>query len=143
MPYADREQYLAYQRARYRSRPEEYKAAAVRNAAKRPAHIQASYVSAIVANKRSKQKITGAELRSLPQDCCAYCGGPPEQIDHCTPLARGGTNTLDNIVYACAYCNLHKADRTVLEFVFNLPRLGPPRIARLHRGPNATKSPNV
>lgn len=45
---------------------------------------------------------------------CAYCGrGEPEgvrlHIDHIVPVARGGRNDLDNLVTACADCNLGKS----------------------------------
>ena len=48
---------------------------------------------------------------------CAYCG----QIailhaDHRTPLARGGSNAIDNILPACAPCNLRKSRMTEPEF---------------------------
>src|SRR5438067_896375 len=33
---------------------------------------------------------------------CAYCGvSAPLQVDHRTPLARGGTNAIENILPAC------------------------------------------
>jgi len=45
---------------------------------------------------------------------CAYCGGkPPEvvlHIDHITPVSKGGTNDLANLITSCRDCNLGKAD---------------------------------
>ncbi len=48
---------------------------------------------------------------------CAYCGerGPLE-ADHRTPLSRGGTNTIDNILPACRMCNARKHRLTEAEF---------------------------
>jgi 5-methylcytosine-specific restriction endonuclease McrA len=48
---------------------------------------------------------------------CAYCGaiGALEQ-DHCVPLARGGTNWIDNILPACRVCNARKHLQTEAEF---------------------------
>ena len=45
---------------------------------------------------------------------CAYCGrGEPESvklhIDHIVPVARGGRTELENLVTACATCNLGKS----------------------------------
>lgn len=42
---------------------------------------------------------------------CAYCGGTPRRNqtltrDHLEPVSNGGTTTQDNIVPACASCNL-------------------------------------
>ena len=43
---------------------------------------------------------------------CAYCGAPAEHLDHVVPICQGGTNNLDNLVAACANCNLSKGGRT-------------------------------
>lgn len=45
---------------------------------------------------------------------CAYCGrGEPEgvklHIDHIVPVARGGRTELENLVTACATCNIGKS----------------------------------
>lgn len=45
---------------------------------------------------------------------CAYCGrgkadGVLLHIDHLVPVARGGRSELDNLVTACASCNLGKS----------------------------------
>ncbi len=37
-------------------------------------------------------------------------------IDHWMPLSRGGSNGADNIVLACAHCNLSKRDKLPSEF---------------------------
>jgi len=48
---------------------------------------------------------------------CAYCGVlAPLDADHRTPLSRGGSNSIDNILPACRPCNLRKHDRTEAEF---------------------------
>ncbi|GEL48064.1 HNH endonuclease [Cellulomonas hominis] len=46
---------------------------------------------------------------------CAYCGGPPETIDHVHPKSRGGASSWLNQVAACRPCNGAKADRTPQE----------------------------
>ncbi len=61
---------------------------------------------------------------------CAYCGSRGEGLtpDHVIPLARGGQNTLSNIVPACGRCNLKKGARTPEEagmsFVVTLSVVG-------------------
>jgi len=44
---------------------------------------------------------------------CVYCGveihGEPH-CDHVTPLSKGGTNDIDNLVTACPPCNLSKSN---------------------------------
>lgn len=41
---------------------------------------------------------------------CAYCGKKQKRLtqDHITPLSRGGTHTIDNVVPACQSCNSRK-----------------------------------
>ncbi|MFQ6115156.1 MAG: HNH endonuclease [bacterium] len=46
---------------------------------------------------------------------CAYCHSPGQFLaaglekDHIIPLSKGGTNSLENICYACHKCNQFKA----------------------------------
>ena len=48
---------------------------------------------------------------------CAYCGSSgPLQADHRTPLARGGSNSIENILPACGTCNARKHVLTEEEF---------------------------
>jgi len=67
----------------------------------------------------------GAPLNDLSEDQwawlldayghrCAYCGAPGVALspDHVVPLARGGSNTLSNVVPACRECNSRKQART-------------------------------
>lgn len=47
---------------------------------------------------------------------CGYCGiseidaGGELTVDHYHPVARGGDDSDDNLVYACVRCNLYKSD---------------------------------
>ena len=63
---------------------------------------------------------TAREWRALVarhQGRCAYCGGSgPLTVDHRIPIARGGTNAIDNILPACARCNARKHVLTDVEF---------------------------
>ena len=52
---------------------------------------------------------------------CQYCGsGDDLTFDHLTPRSRGGRTTWDNIVTACARCNLAKGGRTPKEAAMHL-----------------------
>ncbi len=73
--------------------------------------------------RRLRRRAPGAQLSIhdvrallLSEPSCAYCGGAADHAEHCTPLARGGSGELDNLVMACADCNLKKGCQTVLEF---------------------------
>ncbi|MDE3194242.1 MAG: HNH endonuclease [Chloroflexota bacterium] len=48
---------------------------------------------------------------------CAYCDMPARLVpDHGTPLARGGSNRVENIFPACPRCNNEKYTMTVDEY---------------------------
>lgn len=55
-------------------------------------------------------------LRELYGYRCAYCGlseveaGGELTVDHFVPQAHGGTDTPENLVYACHACNTSKGD---------------------------------
>ena len=50
---------------------------------------------------------------------CQYCGEKAPNIilhiDHITPVSKGGTNDLLNLITSCAGCNLGKSDRTLAD----------------------------
>jgi len=58
------------------------------------------------------------ELRAAVRDraacCCEYCRIPDRlqigrfEIDHITPVSKGGPTTSDNLAYACPHCNDRK-----------------------------------
>lgn len=43
---------------------------------------------------------------------CAYCGAQAEHVDHIIPRCQGGSDDEDNLVAACARCNISKSGRT-------------------------------
>jgi 5-methylcytosine-specific restriction endonuclease McrA len=48
---------------------------------------------------------------------CGYCGRDgPLQVDHRVPIARGGSNSIENLIPACARCNQRKHLLTEAEF---------------------------
>lgn len=69
---------------------------------------------------RGLPSFTAGEWRELTvryRGRCAYCGeNGPLHADHRVPLARGGASTIDNILPACARCNLRKHKMTEEEF---------------------------
>lgn len=46
---------------------------------------------------------------------CAYCGKKATTLDHVIPASKGGQNTWENLVAACAKCNNYKADKLLSE----------------------------
>lgn len=47
---------------------------------------------------------------------CVYCGQSWKHQDHFIPLSKGGGYTRENIVPACASCNLSKSDKAPEEY---------------------------
>lgn len=100
--------------------------------------------SRICKGKRSKARRAGREhgargeyrwsdvmklwMRTGQQ--CAYCLTHLElidmQVEHVTPLSRGGRNDMTNILPACAVCNGDKCDRTPGEWDQDRERRGLP-----------------
>lgn len=60
-------------------------------------------------------RVAPSDLARLPLEC-AYCHveltHENSDFDHKLPFARGGTNTIDNIVRACGPCNGAKFTKT-------------------------------
>lgn len=62
---------------------------------------------------RDKVEFTGS---------CAYCEtcitrGVNAHLEHIMPIAKNGTNSLDNLVWACDKCNLLKSDKSFYRFL--------------------------
>jgi 5-methylcytosine-specific restriction endonuclease McrA len=90
-----------------------------------------------VVDKRFIRKVkhnTRRTFRSLNPDIedCVYCGCKMEKatsteqnpqtatVEHVVSPTHGGKyNDLDNMIYACCECNRAKADRLLLDFIFN------------------------
>ena len=49
--------------------------------------------------------------------CCAYCGAHrPTTLDHVIARAKGGLTVKNNLVAACAACNLRKGSLDFMEW---------------------------
>jgi hypothetical protein len=50
---------------------------------------------------------------------CRYCGHEAPDVvlhvDHIVPVSQGGTNDCENLITACAECNLGKADLEIID----------------------------
>ena len=58
------------------------------------------------------------QVKNRDGSVCQYCGAyaPGGGADHVVPLSRGGTDALDNLVWACRECNSSKGDKTPKEW---------------------------
>lgn len=70
--------------------------------------------------KKTKLLLQGGE--------CIYCTSKLDEakshLDHRTPLARGGTNSQENLQLLCARCNAEKHAKTHTEYIEWLKALG-------------------
>ena len=113
----NREQLLERKRVRLRGPEREHVLALARIAASRRR-----------ARKHASQgKYTQGEWELLVRQAdgrCNYCGERSDDLqpDHVIPLARGGSNQIDNIVPACRECNQRKHTQTADEFTARFRR---------------------
>lgn len=79
-----------------------------------------------IANRLARHVRRGVELADpetrayveiLLQDPCSYCGGPGGELDHISPISKGGGGHWSNLAAACRTCNASKNDETLLAFV--------------------------
>lgn len=67
----------------------------------------------------SHTRVQWLEKIELHAGCCFYCGEQPAELvrDHVTPLVRGGSDGIANILPACRSCNAEKHDKTYDEYI--------------------------
>jgi hypothetical protein len=63
--------------------------------------------------QRKRRERQWRELLERHGTLCAYCGErEASHQDHVIPRSKGGSDSIDNMVPACADCNLEKGNRT-------------------------------
>jgi len=69
-------------------------------------------VSYVKVPRFTSRRITRRALFARDGHRCQYCGsGARLTLDHVVPRSRGGASSWENVVTACAPCNLRKGDR--------------------------------
>ena len=71
-----------------------------------------------------KRRISRRALFARDGWKCVYCGTAAGRLtlDHVIPRSKGGDSVWENVVTACAPCNLRKGDRLLEEISMTLPR---------------------
>lgn len=68
-----------------------------------------------MAARKSISKKVRFEVFKRDSFTCQYCGAHPPavilHVDHIDPVAKGGSNHMDNLVTSCESCNQGKSDR--------------------------------
>jgi len=67
------------------------------------------------------QRVYEDNIKKYGTLTCHYCVEPisfgKDQLEHKTPISRGGTNHYNNLVIACKSCNCSKNTKTEAEFI--------------------------
>ena len=80
--------------------------------------------------RRHCKRISRRAVFARDRHRCQYCGSEHHlTVDHVIPRSKGGDDSWENVVAACAPCNLKKADR--------LPHMANMRLMRTPRSPDA------
>lgn len=81
--------------------------------------IRARLNKGLVSGKMSMRSTFDDERikYQYPKSCC-YCGSEHKiHMDHLIPRINGGSDSADNLVWACRSCNSSKRDRDVLRWL--------------------------
>ncbi len=116
-----REKILAEMRERYARNPEPAKKRSLAYSAANPdVGRRALHKRRALARANGVFKVTNRDYRRLLQrhdHKCFYCGKSGDlTIDHIIPLARGGRQSIGNLIPACTSCNCSKKSRTIMEW---------------------------
>ena len=85
---------------------------------------------------RKRVAFTRFNLFLRDEFCCQYCGSKGElTFDHVVPRASGGVTSWENVVAACAPCNLRKGSKSLRKANMSL--------RKIPRQPGASELMNV
>lgn len=118
--YANIERYREHDRNKYLRDPEKYRRRSLERYRADPSNIQHSRRRRKARLRNAQGSHTKAEWEAKLAEFkgrCAYCGAPATTLDHLYPIARGGTDYIENIVPACRPCNSSKSDNTLREWL--------------------------
>lgn len=78
----------------------------------------------MIRRPRPRPKLVRSEIFRRDNYTCQYCGqrSPKLTLDHVVPRHKGGHHTWENLVTACARCNMRKGGRTAQEAGMTLQR---------------------
>jgi len=125
--------YIQFTRANY-----DKDASRKRASAWAKAHPERQRIKAVIQKHKRRTaegRFTASDTHALwiaQEGKCYYCHAPISSdfrnLEHMTPIARGGTNWPHNLCWACPPCNFRKSTLTAEEFIarYHLTPLGSP-----------------
>lgn len=129
--YEENKEYIKQRSSEYNERTKEHRTKVSRDWVKKNPEKRRIISLSYKARRRSQERQgdSTADIReweSGQKKVCYWCGTKcPENyhIDHYTPLAKGGTHTVNNLVIACPPCNFTKSAKDPYEFAQEKGRL--------------------
>lgn len=88
-----------------------------------PHNVQERIKRRIQSELSSGGAYTQLEIQSLRKklnDKCRFCGielNGGGQIEHLTPVSRGGSSNINNLTLSCHKCNMEKTNKTLDEYL--------------------------
>ena len=79
-----------------------------------------------MAKRRTTKPVSKEDRQRLFDEVkgkCAYCGKSIQdyfEVDHVTPVRKGGKDCYDNYLASCGSCNIQKSSLTIEQFRSNL-----------------------
>jgi 5-methylcytosine-specific restriction endonuclease McrA len=98
------------------------------NTARHYAEAPEKVISRVIRRKEQDAQAAGHwsvadidAIRKKLRDRCRYCNSPLNgggEIEHLTPVSRGGSHWPQNLTLACFKCNKEKHGKTLEEYLF-------------------------
>lgn len=123
---AHRKEHAAHQAAYRAAHPEKEAAYSAAYRAANPDLFRAHWHNRRGRERNALGSHTAADITAQyerQKGRCYWCGekvGRHYHVDHVTPLALGGSNGPENLVIACAFCNLSKHAKHPMDFAGQL-----------------------
>jgi 5-methylcytosine-specific restriction endonuclease McrA len=116
---AYREEFLAKQRVYYATHKEKI---AAHQKAWHKTDVGKRFNASVHARRRAADSVSAkvvAELQEESGGICPYCCRTIDRgsLDHIIPVAKGGTNARDNLIWCCWPCNIKKNAQHIADFL--------------------------
>lgn len=87
---------------------------------RKTSRLNSKLARAAAADQKVRAEIGSFRNQVSKTENCPYCEGKlgkKPHLDHIYPVSKGGLNSVENLVYCCANCNLTKSDKGLIQFI--------------------------